>query len=183
MKSSDPVPSQRQVSTRYLEPEHLRDLLRHVDAEEISLRNIMRLLESVPAMSQSVDDAVRRDMRLRIEQSMRHAALLSENRAKVTIALAHQLSLPVSDVSFSALLPYSSAAAIPLIVAARKRLQSLVRQLSALVQTVSWVVNESQRIYLSIFDSLPGTTPSSDRYDASGQKNLNPAFFRFQTRS
>ncbi|MBC7968322.1 MAG: hypothetical protein H7Z17_20645 [Fuerstia sp.] len=177
MNSSAPVPSQ------FLEPAHLHDLLRHVDAEEISLRNTLLLLQAVPAMSQSTDEAERREMRLRIEQSLQHAALLSQNRTRVMAALAGYLCIPVADVSFSALLPYSSAAAVQLIIPARRRLQSLVHQVSALVQSVSWVINESQRIYLSIFESLPGTAPSSDRYDASGQKHLNPALFRFETRS
>lgn len=134
-------------------------------------------------MSQSSNEGERRDMRLRIEQSLQHAALLSQNRLRVMLALARILSIPVADVSFSALLPYSSAAAIQLLIPARRRLQSLVRQVSALVQSVSWVINESQRIYLTVFESLPGTAPSSNRYDASGQKNLNPALFRFETRS
>ena len=177
MNNSAPVPSP------YLEPAHLHDLLRHVDAEEISLRNTLRLLQAVPAMSQSSDEAERREMRLRIEQSLQHAALLQQNRTRVMQALAGFLCIPVADVSFSALLPYSSVAAVQLIIPARRRLQSLVRQVSALVQSVSWVINESQRIYLSIFESLPGTAPSSDRYDASGQKHLNPALFRFETRS
>ena len=177
MNNSARVPSQ------CLEPAHLHDLLRHVDAEEISLRNTLRLLQAVPAMSQSSDEAERREMRLRIEQSLQHAALLSQNRMRVMLALAGFLSIPVADVSFSALLPYSSVAAVQLLIPARRRLQSLVRQVSALVQSVSWVINESQRIYLSIFESLPGTAPSSDRYDASGQKHLNPALFRFETRS
>lgn len=177
MNNSDPVPSHS------LEPEHLVDLLKHVDAEEISLRNVMRLLMAVPVMSQSADEAERREMRLKIEQSTQHAALLSQNRMRVTMALAQYLAIPATDVSFSALLPYSSDAASKLIIAARQRLQSLVRQMSALVQSVSWVINESQRIYLSISESLPGTAPSSSRYDASGQKNLNPALFRFETRS
>ena len=177
MNNSGPVPSQ------YLEPTHLYDLLRHVDAEEISLRNTLRLLQVIPAMSQSSNEGERRDMRLRIEQSLQHAALLSQNRLRVMLALARFLSIPVADVSFSALLPYSSAAAIQLLIPARRRLQSLVRQVSALVQSVSWVINESQRIYLTVFESLPGTAPSSNRYDASGQKNLNPALFRFETRS
>jgi hypothetical protein len=177
MKDSAPVPS------ACLEPAHLHDLLRHVDAEEISLRNTLRLLQVVPAMSQSSDEAERREMRLRIEQSLQHAALLSQNRMRVMHALAGFLSIPVAEVSFSALLPYSSVAAVQLIIPARRRLQSLVRQVSALVQSVSWVINESQRIYLSIFESMPGTAPSSDRYDASGQKQLNPALFRFETRS
>ncbi len=177
MNNSAPVPSQ------CLEPAHLHDLLRHVDAEEISLRNTLRLLQAVPGMSQSFDEAERREIRLRIEQSLQHAALLSQNRTRVMLALAGYLSIPVADVSFSALLPYSSIAAVQLIIPARRRLQSLVRQVSALVQSVSWVINESQRIYLSVFESMPGTAPSSDRYDASGQKNLNPALFRFETRS
>ena len=177
MNNSAPVPS------HYLEPAHLRDLLRHVDAEEISLRNIMHLLKEVPAMSQSADEAQRRDMRLKIEQSMQHAALLSQNRARVANALAEYLSMPASNVSFSAILPYASPAAAQLIVSARRRLLRLVRQVSALVQSVSWIINESQRIYLSVFESLPGTAPSSNRYDSSGQKNLNPALFRFETRS
>ena len=177
MNNSGPVPSQ------YLEPTHLHDLLRHVDAEEISLRNTLRLLQVIPAMSQSSNEGERRDMRLRIEQSLQHEALLSQNRLRVMLALARFLSIPVADVSFSALLPYSSAAAIQLLIPARRRLQSLVRQVSALVQSVSWVINESQRIYLTVFESLPGTAPSSNRYDASGQKNLNPALFRFETRS
>jgi hypothetical protein len=53
MNSSAPVPSQ------FLEPAHLHDLLRHVDAEEISLRNTLLLLQAVPAMSQSTDGAAR----------------------------------------------------------------------------------------------------------------------------
>ena len=177
MNNSAPVPS------HFLEPAHLRDLLRHVDAEEIALHNVMRLLKEVPVMSQSADESQRRDMRLRIEQSMQHAALLSQNRARVTKALAEYLSMPISNVSFSALLPYASPAAGQLIVAARRRLLTLVRQMSALLQSVSWIINESQRIYLSVFDSLPVTAPSSNRYDSSGQKNLNPALFRFETRS
>ena len=166
-----------------IEPEHLHDLLRHVDAEEISLRNTLRLLQAIPALSQSSDEPERRETRLRIEQCMQHAALLSQNRMRVMLALAGYLSIPVADISFSALLPYASPAAVRLIIPARRRLQSLVRQVSALVQSVSWVINESQRICISIFESLPGTAPSSDRYDANGQKNLNPALFRFETRS
>ncbi len=177
MNNSVPVPS------HCLEPEHLHDLLRHVDAEEISLRNTLRLLQAIPALSQSSDDAERRETRIRIEQSVQHAALLSQNRMRVMVALAGYLSIPVADVSFSALLPYASPSAVRLIIPARRRLQSLVRQVSALVQSVSWVINESQRIYLSIFESLPGTAPSSDRYDSSGQRHLNPALFRFETRS
>lgn len=177
MNSSAPVPSQ------CLEPAHLYDLLRHVDAEEISLRNTLLLLQAVPSLSQSSDESERREMRLRIEQSLQHAALLSQNRTRVMAALAEFLCIPVAEVNFSALLPHSSVAAVQLIIPARRRLQSLVRQVSVLVQSVSWVINESQRIYLSIFESLPGTAPSSDRYDASGQKHLNPALFRFETRS
>lgn len=177
MNSSVPVP------LHHLEPEHLRELLRHVDAEEISLRNTLQLLQAVPAMSRSADETERREMRLRIEQSLQHAALLSHNRARVMTGLAKHLSIPAADINFSALLPYSSPAAVQLIIPARRRLQSLVRQVSALVQSVSWVINESQRIFLSIFESLPGTAPSSDRYDATGQKSLNPALFRFETRS
>ena len=177
MNNSAPVPS------HFLEPSHLRDLLKHVDAEEISLHNVVRLLKDVPAMSQSADEAQRRDMRLRIEQSMQHAALLSQNRARVTNALAQYLSIPAANVCFSALLPHASPTAAQLIVSARGRLMTLVRQVSALVQSVSWIINESQRIYLSVFESLPGTAPSSNRYDSSGQKNLNPALFRFETRS
>jgi hypothetical protein len=177
MNNSAPMRSHR------LEPEHLHDLLRHVDAEEISLRNAMRLLQAVPAMSRSADEAERRDMRIRIEQCLQHVTLLSQNRTRVMITLAAHLSMPITDISFSALLPYASPAAAQLIIPARRRLQSLVRQVSALVQSVSWVINESQRIYLSIFESMPGTAPSSNRYDANGQKNLNPALFRFETRS
>jgi|GEM_PF-849873 len=177
MNNSAPVPS------HFLEPAHLRDLLRHVDAEEIALCNVIRMLKEVPAMSQSADEGQRRDMRLRIEQSVKHASLLSQNRIRITNALAEYLSMPVSNVSFSALLPYASPAAAQLIVSARRRLLALVRQVSALAQSASWVINESQRIYLSVFESLPGTAPSSNRYDSSGQKNLNPALFRFETRS
>ena len=177
MNNSAPVPS------RFLEPAHLRDLLRHVDAEEISLSNVIRLLKEVPAMSVSADEGQRRDMRLRIEQAMQHASLLSQNRQRVTKAFSECLSMPVANVCFSALLPYASPAAVQLIVSARQRLLALVRQVSALVQSASWIINESQRIYLSIFESLPGTAPSSNRYDSSGQKNLNPALFRFETRS
>ena len=168
---------------RYLEPEHLRDLLRHVDAEEILLRSTLQLLQAVAAMSRSADEAERREMRLRIDQSFQHAALLSQNRTRVMTALAQYLSIPVTAVSFSALLPHSSPAAAQLIIPARQRLQSLVRQVGALAQTVSWVINESQRIFLSVFESLPGTAPSSNRYNSTGQKNLNPALFRFETRS
>jgi len=177
MTSSAPVHSHR------LEPEHLHDLLRHVDAEEISLHNTLRLLQAIPVLAQSVNEAERRDMRLRIEQSLQHAALLSRNRTRVMQSLAQYLSMAIADVSFSALLPFASPAAAELLIPARRRLQSLVRRVSALVQAVSWVINESQRITLSIFESLPGTAPSSHRYDASGQKNLNPALFRFETRS
>jgi hypothetical protein len=102
MNNSAPVPS------HFLEPSHLRDLLKHVDAEEISLHNVVRLLKDVPAMSQSADEAQRRDMRLRIEQSMQHAALLSQNRVRVTNALAQYLSIPAANVCFSALLPHAS---------------------------------------------------------------------------
>lgn len=177
MNNSAPVPS------HFLEPAHLCDLLRHVDAEEISLGNVIRLLQEVPAMSGSDDEAQRRDMRLRIEQSIQHASLLAKNRMRVTKAFAEYLSIPAANVCFSALLPYASPAAVQLIVSARQRLLALVRQVSALVQSASWIINESQRICLSVFESMPGTAPSSNRYDSSGQKNLNPALFRFEARS
>ena len=176
MHNSSPVPSQ------CLEPEQLHDLLRHVDAEEISLRNTLRLLQAIPASGRTTAEADQRILRLQVEQSMEHAALLSQNRTRVLMNLALRLSLRPQDISFSAIMPYATPAAVRLLIPARRRLLSLVCQVSALAQSVSWVIHETQRISLSIFDTLPGTA-NSDRYDCSGQKHLNPAAFRFETRS
>jgi len=163
-----------------LRPEQLRGLLVHVDAEEVSLRNMMRLLQELPA--QATDEIQQREMRIRIDQSLQHAAFLAQNRSRVITALGQLLGIAPENVSFSALLPFSTPAAVSLLVPARQRLQRIVRQLRVLVNSVAWVVSESRRIQLTIFQSLPGAA-GSDRYDASGQKNLNPASFRFETRS
>lgn len=175
MSSSVQVPS-----AHCLLPEHLRGLLVHVDAEEVSLRNIMRLLQELPI--QPTDDADQREMRLRIEQSLQHAALLAQHRSRVMAALGQLLGIAPETVSFSALLRFSTPAAASLLVPARQRLQRIVRRLRVLVSSVAWVVSESRRIQLTVFESLPGAA-GSDRYDASGQRNLNPASFRFETRS
>jgi hypothetical protein len=79
-------------------------------------------------------------------------------------------------------LPYATPAAAALLIPARQRLQRILVQIKTLANTAAWIVNESRRIQLTIMDSLPGSL-SSDRYDASGQRNLNPAAFRFETRS
>ncbi len=170
----------RVQSAHCLLPEHLRGLLVHVDAEEVSLRNMLRLLEEIPV--QATDELLQREMRLRIEQSLQHAALLAQNRSKVMAALGQLLRIAPKDVSFSALLPFASSPALALLVPARQRLQRIVRQLRMLVNSVAWVVSESRRIHLTVFESLPGTV-GSDRYDASGQRSLNPASFRFEIRS
>jgi len=175
MSSYVPVPS-----VPCLRPEQLRGLLVHVDAEEVSLRNMMRLLQELPA--QATDEIQQREMRIRIDQSLQHAAFLAQNRSRVITALGQLLGIAPENVSFSALLPFSTPAAVSLLVPARQRLQRIVRQLRVLVNSVAWVVSESRRIQLTIFQSLPGAA-GSDRYDASGQKNLNPASFRFETRS
>lgn len=170
------------VPPHLLEPEQIQDLLRHVDAEEISLRNTLRLLEAIPVSMQVSADASHRTLRVQIEQSLHHAAFLSQNRIRVLNQLAQQLRLSPHEVSFSALMPYSSPAAAQLLMSARRRLMSLICRVRALAQCVSWVIHESQRISLSVFDTLPGTT-NSDRYDCAGQRQLNPASFRFETRS
>ncbi|HQX51726.1 MAG TPA: hypothetical protein PLY87_23780 [Planctomycetaceae bacterium] len=176
MHNSSSMPRQ------FLEPEQLHDLLRHVDAEEISLRNTLRLLQAIPSSAQSSVDAEQRTLRTQIEQSMQHAAFLAKNRMRVLTNLAQHLSMRPQEVSFSALLPYASPAAVQLLIPARRRLLSLVCQVSALAQSVSWVIHETQRISLSLFDTLPGAA-NSDRYNGNGQKQLNPALFRFETRS
>jgi hypothetical protein len=163
-----------------LQPEHLRGLLVHVDAEEVSLRNTMRLLKDLPF--HSTDDSKQRELRVRIDQSLQHAAFLLENRSKVINNLSQYLNLPPEQVCFSALLPYATPAAAALLIPARQRLQKILVQIKTLASTAAWIVNESRRIQLTIMDSLPGSL-SSDRYDASGQRNLNPAAFRFETRS
>ena len=81
MSSSAPVQSQVQ-----LHPENLRGLLVHVDAEEVSLRNTMRLLQDMPIGL--VDDVQQRELRQRLEQSLQHAAFLLQNRMKVIRGLA-----------------------------------------------------------------------------------------------
>lgn len=163
-----------------LEPEHLRGLLVHVDAEEISLRNAMRLLENLP--TQTADSSQHRELKTRIEQSLNHIALLTQNRHKVIRTLAQRTGLPAENVCFSALLPFASPAAAALIIPARQRLQRLVRQLQVLTSSAMWVIGESRRIQFTILDSLSGQV-SSDRYDASGHRQINSGAFRFETRS
>jgi hypothetical protein len=163
-----------------LQPEHLRGLLVHVDAEEVSLRNTMKLLRDLPF--HSTDDSMQRELRVRIEQSLQHAAFLLENRRKVLGNLSQYLGIPPEQVCFSALLPYATPAAAALLIPARLRLQKILVQIRTLASTAAWIVNESRRIQLTFLDSLPGSM-TSDRYDASGQRNLNPAAFRFETRS
>ena len=175
MSNSAPVQSQR-----LLYPEHLRALLVHVDAEEVSLRNTMQLLKDLPVSS--VDETEQRELRLRIDQALNHAEFLLQNRLKVIGQLSHYLGIAPENVSFSALLPYAVPAAVALLIPARQRLQRLVHQVRILANSAAWIVNESRRIQLTILESLPGTV-SSNRYDASGQRSLNPASLRFETRS
>ena len=163
-----------------LQPEHLRGLLVHVDAEEVSLRNTMRLLKDLPF--HSTDDSKQRELRVRIDQSLQHATFLLENRSKVISNLSQYLGIPPEQVCFSSLLPYATPAAAALLIPARQRLQRILVQIKTIASTAAWIVNESRRIQLTIMDSLPGSL-SSDRYDASGQRNLNPAAYRFETRS
>jgi hypothetical protein len=175
MSSSVPAPSPCR-----LHPEHLRGLLVHVDAEEVSLRNSLRLLEDVPV--DSLDETKQREVRVRIDQSLQHAALLTQNRIQVTSALGQFLGMPPGEVTFTALLRNATPAAAALLIPARQRLQRLVRQVQAAASSAAWIIGESRRIHVSLFDALPGTT-SSDRYDAAGQRHLDPASLRFEARS
>jgi hypothetical protein len=163
-----------------LAPEQLRPLLVHIDAEEVSLRNILRLLQDMPLISES--DARQREIRLRIDQSMQHIALLTQNRLRVIQTLARTTGIPEADLSLSALIPYANETAKRSLLSARARLRRLVRQVQAQTQAVAWIVAETRRIHFEIIEALPGTT-SSDRYDASGQRQLNPASLQFGTRS
>lgn len=175
MSNSAPASPQRRLA-----PEHLRPLLVHVDAEEVSLRNTFRLLRDLPVSP--ADEIQQREMRVRIEQSLQHAEFLFQNRSKVIKDLAGFLGIPAGNVSFSALLPYATPAGTALLIPARQRLQRLVHQVRVLADSTAWIFSESRRIQLTILDSLPGTV-SSDRYDCSGQRHLNPASFRFEARS
>lgn len=174
MNNSAPAPPYR------LEPEHLRGLLVHVDAEEISMRNAMRLLESLPV--QTMDSNHHREMKTRIEQSLEHIALLSQNRQKVIRALAQRTGLAMENVCFTALLPFASPAATALIIPARQRLNKLVRQLRVLTNSALWIIGESRRIQFTIMDSISGQM-SSDRYDSNGNRQMNAGAFRYETRS
>ena len=167
-------------SSRRLEPEHIRGLLVHVDAEEISLRNAMRLLENLPA--QTMDSNQYRDMKVRIEQSLEHIALLTQNRQKVIRALSQRTGLSVENICFSALIPFSSPTAAALLVTARQRLQKLVQQLRVLTNSALWIIGESRRIQFTIMDSVSGQV-SSDRYDANGNRQMHAGAFRYETRS
>ena len=174
---SNSAPGQSQLR---LSPEQLRGLLVHVDAEEVSLRNTMRLLQELPL--RSIDEIQQRDLRVRIEQSLQHAALLFQNRVKVISSLGRLLGLPPDQICFSGLLPYATPAAAALLIPARQRLQRLVHQVRVLSSSAAWILSESRRIQMTIFESLPGVM-SSDRYDSSGQRHLDPASFRFEARS
>lgn len=163
-----------------LEPEHIRGLLVHVDAEEISLRNAMKLLEDIPIQAPSTSQY--RELKTRIDQSLNHIALLAQNRHKVLRALAQKTGVSSEEISFSALIARASPAAAILLVPARQRLQKLVRQLRVLTNSAMWIIGESQRVQFTILESLTGQV-SSDRYDASGNRQLNPDAFRFESRS
>ncbi len=169
-----------QRSRHRLEPEHVRGLLVHVDAEEISLRNAMKLLEDMPIQSASSDQY--RDLKTRIDQSLNHIALLTQNRQKVLRALAQKTGISADVISFSALIEVASPAAAALLVPARQRLQKLVRQLQVLTHSAMWIIGESQRVQFSVLESLTGQV-SSDRYDATGRRQLNPGAYRIETRS
>lgn len=175
MSRSVPVPSMP-----CLTPEQINGLLVHVDAEEVSLRNILRLLEELPRLS--ADPERRRDVQVRVEQSLQHTVFLRHHRVRVLTFLGRQLGMPPEDISFTSILPFATPAAQSLLVPARHRLQSLLRQVQALINSTAWIVQESRRIHLTILESLPGTV-SSSRYDSSGQRHLNPAALRFETRS
>lgn len=167
-------------SSSLLAPEQLRPLLAHIDAEEVSLRNILRLLQDMPTLSDS--DSRQREIRLRIDQSLQHIAVLSQNRQRVIHSLARTTGIPEADLSLSGLIVHAGEPARRLLISARARLRRLVRQVQAQTQAVAWIVAETRRIHFEIMDALPGST-SSDRYDASGQRQLNPASLKFGTRS
>ncbi|MFN9721177.1 MAG: hypothetical protein ACK58L_20965 [Planctomycetota bacterium] len=163
-----------------LETEHIRSLLVHVDAEEISLRNAMKLLEDLPI--HAATSSQYRELRTRIDQSLNHIALLAQNRQKVLRALAQRTGISAEDISFSMLIARASPAAATLLVPARQRLQKLVCQLRVLTNSAMWIIGESQRVQFTILESLTGQV-SSDRYDASGNRQLNADAFRFESRS
>ncbi|MFO0976475.1 MAG: hypothetical protein U0996_08760 [Planctomycetaceae bacterium] len=163
-----------------LAPKDLSRLLAHIDGEELSLRNVLRLLQEMPSLADS--DAKQREIALRIEQSKQHFKLLEEHRRDVILTLARRIGVSEEDLSLSVLIPHSDEPARKLLIAARTRLQRLIRQVQTMTHSVAWIVAETRRIHFEIIDALPGTT-SSDRYDSSGQRQLNPTSLRFGTRS
>lgn len=175
MNSAVPQSSRTRLGT-----EQIRGLLIHVDAEEVALRNAMGLLQDLPLNAN--DDSRHRDLRLRIEQSLNHIALLSQNRFRVLRELAGRVGLKTEDISFSALLPFADRQAASSLISARQRLQRLVVQIAGLVSTAAWIIGESRRIHQTILDALPGYQ-SSDRYDSTGQRSLSSTALRFETRS
>lgn len=165
---------------RLLQPAHVQSLLAHIDAEEVALRYVRRLLEEMP--SDVADTGRHRVFRQQVDEAMRSAARLAQERATVLTHTARVCGIRPDQLTLSSLIRRSSLKAVPSLTAAQSRLQRLVRQIQSLAGVVGWVINESRTIDSIILQEILGDG-ASDRYTSGGQRSLDPSVIRFETRS
>lgn len=173
------VPGQLELQGR-LQLQHVQPLLAHVDHEEAVLRSVMHLLEQLP--TDVLQDTAQREARQQIEKSLRQAEQLAHKRRLILTHIGRVAGIRADQVTFSRLIRRAAADAVSPLLAAQGRLQRIVRQLQCLSAVVAWVVHESQAINGVLLQELLGETVSH-RYDAHGQRALQPSTIRFETRS
>ena len=165
---------------RLLQPEHVQPLLAHIDAEEVALRHLRRLLEDLPAGVASED--LHRSFRQRVDDAMQESIRLAEQRIIVLTHTGRLSGMRPEQITLTGLIRKASSKTVPALVSAHRRLQRVIRQIQSLAGVVCWVMNESRSINATILQELLGQD-NSDRYTARGQRSLDPSTIRFETRS
>lgn len=175
-KSGDAASDQRlRLRTAQLQP-----LLAHVDSEEACLRSLSRLLKDVPLTL--VEDDALRTRRVAMNELLKQAEQLEERRRRVLIHTGRLIGIEPDRVTFSRLIRQSEASAAAVLVPAQHRLQRVVRELQMLSASVGWIIAETRSINSTVLFEVMGEV-TSDRYNASGQRSLDPSGVRFETRS
>ncbi len=163
-----------------LQVPQLQPLLAHADLEEAALRGMRLMLESVPTTVAA--PSAEREFRQQIETAVQQFEQLAQRRVLILTHIGRIAGIRPEQISFSRLIRKASPEATLVLVAVQSRLQRLVRQIQHLTAVVSWVLGESRLVNSIVLQELVGHD-NSDRYNANGQRSLDPSNVRFETRS
>ena len=163
--------------------EQVQSLLSHMDSQEASMLALKSLLIDVANLPKA--EADRRKFRRRIEAASDLCRSLQDDSALIIETLSKSCGKTPDTFSVRhliAIFDKDDPQVAQAIRQARRRLLRLTWQISRISANTAWILSEDQNIRSISLEEKSGTS-DSQRYDASGRKQLSPDSVRYGARS